>query len=36
LEEIIKQLETPQNQDMQVTFLEGWNIYDMDEYLVNK
>ena len=31
--ETIKQLETPQNQDMQVTFLEGWNIYDMDEKL---
>ncbi|NUJ97626.1 endolytic transglycosylase MltG [Candidatus Gracilibacteria bacterium] len=30
---VIKQLQNPINEDIQITFLEGWNVYDIDEKL---
>ncbi len=37
ISQLIKELKTPINEtDIPLTFLEGWNIYDIDEYLSKK
>jgi cell division protein YceG involved in septum cleavage len=37
IEEIIEALKKPMNEsDENITFLEGWNIYDIDKTLVSK